>query len=157
MTPRRYRARRLALMTLVCVALPTIASGQAPTAFNLMCHGWAKVRHGRQPFEEEFAVDLSKKAFCDAFTCADLTKADERTIEHDCTSHAGEPLCAHVSSTAGPFVSSDHFTFDRTTGAFERKMAGQFGDITSRPFASDYRGECTVLPFMELAPTHYSR
>jgi hypothetical protein len=129
--------------------------------FDLICRGivreanWSKAWDKAVPtsIETHLRVDLQRNAFCVDDYCDRLTRADAAMLEYHCKATKGGKFCDATTfiSSAGPFITQQDFSVDRSTGAFQRTLSGEVGDHGVKPFRSESTGVCVPAPFTGLS------
>jgi hypothetical protein len=129
------RSRAYVLWLVLAAAASFAAPSQAAT--GLAC----KSVHDDGSVTKVIHLDLVRKQACDQDRCHDLISGGADVLKYDCV--AGPTFCEPTNSTAGPFITEEHFTFDTKTRAFRRKEVGNIGDMLSRPYSVDASGTCS--------------
>jgi hypothetical protein len=142
---------RLLALPLVLLALSTL-----PVSAETVGLGPGYACSGSQVFDAgspartqvsfRLTYNVTSRRFCLDRFCDALTAATPERVEYHCRS--GRTFCepGQITSTAGPFITREDFTFDRRTLAFTRTSSGSVGDPASRPFTSQASGSCRPLP-----------
>jgi hypothetical protein len=138
-----------------CFAGPAFADESA-VQFDLICHGnldgttWDG-RPSSTPLTVRFHIDLKSNAFCNDDYCGTFTQQSGPKLIYQCKAVPSQVWCGRrPDSTAGPFISSEEFTIDRSSNSLRRTSAGTVGDLGPRPLKESYSADCDVAPFTGL-------
>lgn len=150
----RARSVRLVAASML-LAAPAFAVELDPSQFDLLCQGTMQStleKSAASPFTSRIQIDLQLKAFCIDNFCDLFTRAEPLHLDYHCDVASRTTFCGEVGgSTAGPFPQRQDFSFDRSSGSFQRTVSGEEGDLATFPFNESDSGNCTLAPFTKFS------
>jgi hypothetical protein len=147
---------RLFAMASICAG-PAFAADEGPTQFDLICNGMVDGKalgSTSSAFTAHLRVDLKRNVFCREEYCGNFSQQNESMLAYHCKVEPGGQFCGpRPQDSAGPFISSDDFIIDRSTGWFHQESSGFVGDRVGRRFGASYSGYCVTAAFSGLSPS----